>query len=162
MKSARSTGNMHNAQSCSKTKLMTLEWKVDDWGESPRKTLRIPFGKIRGTLGKIRGITTPPLKNPIIVTPEIYTASLPLQKSDRKPIGKERLPNLSIFQGRTVKLRGCTTVIHPAEIKHWFLLNLMEVASKSDVQYRLIERWESPHSNRIGFLKKSEVCSSCY
>ena len=28
-------------------------------------TLRIPAGKILGTLGKIRGITTPPLKNPI-------------------------------------------------------------------------------------------------
>ncbi len=35
---------------------------VGNWG-----TLRIPFGKIGdwGTLGKIRGITTSPLKNPI-------------------------------------------------------------------------------------------------
>ena len=35
-----------------------------NWG-----TLRIPAGKIGGTLGKIRGITTPPKQNPIIIKP---------------------------------------------------------------------------------------------
>ena len=36
-----------------------------------------------------------------------FTASFPL-KSNRNPIGKDRLPVPPFFKGRTVKLRGCS------------------------------------------------------